>query len=242
MKTVALGAVASAAMALSGCGYAHGQDGGGPRVERSYQVGPFRQIETAGSYDVEVSTGGAPGVTASGPKNAIDRLVVEVSGDKLLIHPQNHGFFTIGGWNGPMVVHVTAPTPVSAASTAGSGDLHIDRVDGGSFVGSVGGSGDLTIDQASTQNLKLTLAGSGDIRARSGQSGNVEYSTAGSGGIDARGVRAQSATVNAIGSGDIAGQVSGTANVSMTGSGDVTLTGGAKCTVSKAGSGDVNCS
>lgn len=242
MKAMGFGVIASAALTLSGCGYAHGQDGGGPTVQRSYQVGPFQQIEAAGSYDVQVTTGGAPAVTASGPRNAIDRLVVEVRNNKLLIHPESHGFFTVGGWNGSTIVHVTAPVPLLAATTAGSGDLHIDKVDGTSFEGNVGGSGDLTLDQASTQKLKLSIAGSGDIRARSGQSGDVEYNTAGSGGIDARGVRAQSGNVSVVGSGDVAGQVSGAAKVSIMGSGDVTLTGGAKCTVSRMGSGSANCS
>lgn len=242
MKAFGIGLVASAALSLSGCGHAHGQDGGGPTVQRSYQVGSFRQIETAGSYDVDVQTGGAPGVTASGPKNAIDRLVVEVKGDTLLIHPQNHGYFSIGGWNGATTVHVTAPAPLTGASSAGSGDLHIDKVDGTTFEGSVGGSGGLTLDQANTQRLKLSVAGSGDIKVRSGQAGDVEYNTAGSGAIDARSVSARTASVNLVGSGDINGQANGAAKVSIMGSGDVTLTGGAKCSVSKVGSGDANCS
>lgn len=241
MRAIGVGLVATAAMALSGCGEARGQDGGGPRVQRNYRVGPFQQIEVAGPYDVDVHTGGAATVSASGPKNAIDRLVVEVRGDKLLIHPENHGFFTPGGWHGSINVHVTTPA-LSAASVAGSGGIRVDRIGGGAFEGNVGGSGDLTLDQVQVQNLKLSIGGSGDIRAGSGQAVSAEYDIAGSGGIDAPGVRAQTAKASIAGSGSINGQATGAAKVDIMGSGDVTLTGGAKCSVSKMGSGDAHCS
>jgi len=241
MRAVGMSAIASAALALSGCGDAHGQADGGPTVQRSYQVGPFEQIEVAGPYDVQASTGSAPSVTATGPKNAIDRLVIEVSGDKLLIRPESHGFFTAGGWNGSVKVHVTVPS-LTAATLAGSGGLQVDKVHGNSFEGNIAGSGDLNLGQVSVQSLKLSIGGSGNILAQSGKVAAAEYDIAGSGGIDARAVTAQNAKVSVAGSGDVNGQASGSANVSIMGSGDVTLTGGAKCTVSRMGSGDARCS
>jgi len=242
MKSISIGLMTSAAaLALSGCGEAHGREDGGPTVQRSYQVGPFQQIEVAGSYDVQVTTGGAPAVTASGPQNAIDRLVVEVRDNKLLIHPASQGFFSVGGWNRRINVHVTAPA-VAAASLAGSGGLQVDKIHGNSFEGNVAGSGDMTIGQVSVQSLKLSIGGSGNILAQSGKVAAVEYDIAGSGGIDARSVGAQNANVSVAGSGNVNGQASGTANVNIMGSGDVTLTGGAKCTVSRMGSGEANCS
>jgi hypothetical protein len=236
-------AITAAAMATSGCGHTHDDGDGGATVQRNYQVGPFQQIEVAGPYDVDVHTGGAPAVSASGPQRLIDRLVVEVSGEKLLIHPkEEHGFFHFG-WNSnrSAAIHVTVPA-LSGATIAGSGGITVDKVGGDSFEGNVTGSGDLTLNQLALQSLKLSIGGSGDVQARSGQAANVEYDIAGSGGIDAAGVRAQSAKATVAGSGDIKGQVTGTANVSIMGSGDVTLTGGAKCTVSKMGSGDAHCS
>lgn len=245
MKALGIGLVVAASVALSGCGDARDHEGGGPTVQRNYQVGPFQQIEVAGPYDVDVTTGGAPAVSASGPEKLIDRLVVEVRGNKLLIHPkEDHGFFHFGGWNMNRggTVHVTSTAALSAATIAGSGDLHLDKVDGNSFEGDVGGSGDLTLDQANAQNLKLSVGGSGDIRAHSGQVAHAEYDITGSGGIDASGVRAQTGKASITGSGSINGQATGTAEVSIVGSGDVTMTGGAKCSVSKTGSGNANCS
>jgi hypothetical protein len=242
MRNGILIGVAAAAVASAGCGKSHAEDGG-PMVQRSYQVGAFERIEVAGPYDVEVRTGSAPSVSASGPEKLLERLIVEVKDGELLIHPQEHrGFFNMGwGSHGTAKVQVTVPM-LRGAGIAGSGGITIDKVQGASFDGSVAGSGDLNVDALQVESLKLSIGGSGDVRARSGQARSADYSIAGSGGIDARGVRAESADISIAGSGSINGQATGTADVSIMGSGDVVLTGGAKCSISKAGSGDVRCS
>ncbi len=235
-------ATAALATAAAGCGQGRAQDGG-PTVQRSYQVGAFERIEVAGPFEVEVRTGGAPSVSASGPEKLMDRLVVEVKGDRLLIHPKrDRGIFNWGsGMRGKATIAVTAPA-LREASIAGSGGISVDKVTGDSFEGSIAGSGDLNLDSLQVQSLKLSIAGSGDVRARAGQARNAEYAIAGSGGIDAAGVSSETADVSIAGSGGVRGQASGTADVSIMGSGDVELTGGAKCNVSKSGSGNVRCS
>lgn len=242
MRMAVLIGLAAAAMAAAACGQNRAEDGG-PTVQRTYQVGAFQRIEVAGPYEVEVRTGGQPGVSASGPEKLIERLVVEVRGDRLLIHPRredNSSWFNWGS-RGTAKVQVTAPA-LRAATIAGSGEMRVDQVKGASFEGSIAGSGDLDVGAIHVETLKLSVAGSGDMRAGSGQSRSAEYSIAGSGDINAGGVRSETATVSIAGSGQINGQATGTADVSIMGSGDVVLTGGAKCTVSKSGSGDVRCS
>jgi hypothetical protein len=242
MRKAMLISIAVAA-AAAGCSQGRAEDGG-PTVQRSYQVGNFQRMEVAGPYDVRVRTGANPGVTASGPEKLLDRLVVEVKGDRLLIHPENErrGFFHWGsGVRGNATLEVTVPA-LREASIAGSGGISVDKVQGNDFEGSIAGSGDLNVDSLNVQSLKLSIAGSGDVRAHSGQAQRADYSIAGSGGIDARAVQAQTADVSIAGSGSVNAQASGTADVSIMGSGDVVLTGGAKCHVSKAGSGDVRCS
>lgn len=234
-------AIAAVAITLAGCGQTRAEDGG-PTVQRNYQVGAFERIEVSGPYEVEVRTGAAPSVSASGPERLIERLVVEVKGDRLLIHPRREKSLW-RGWSshGTARIRVTTQT-LRAAAIAGSGGMKVDQVTGATFEGSVAGSGDLDLASVEVQSLKLSIAGSGDVSARSGQSPNAEYSIAGSGDIDARGVRSDSAAVSIAGSGSINAEATGTADVSIMGSGDVVLTGGAKCSVSKAGSGDVSCS
>jgi len=186
-KTFVL-AIAVAAAALGGCGGAR-SDGGGPRVERSYQVGQFDRIEVAGHYDVDVRTGAAPSVRASGAERDLQRLVVEVRSGKLSIHSRKHDGMSLG-WSGhgPVRVAVTVPN-LKAAQIAGSGELDIDRIAGESFEGVVAGSGSMRLGQLEVGRAKLAIAGAGEIRAQAGRAENAEYAIAGSGDLDVAGGR-----------------------------------------------------
>jgi Putative auto-transporter adhesin, head GIN domain len=238
-KSVA--AVIAASAAVAGC-QVHAQDGG-PTVSRNYQVGNFQQIEVAGPYDVEVRTGGNPGVSAKGSQKLLERTVVEVRGDKLLIHPEQHNGLFHFGWSNHGKAHFTVTVPqLSGATIAGSGDIRVDKVQGQRFEGTVAGSGGIDVAAMDVQALKLSIAGSGGVKAGSGKAQSAEYEIAGSGDVDAGAIAAQQVKVSIAGSGGVKAHASGTADVSIMGSGDVDVSGGAKCSVSKAGSGNVRCS
>jgi hypothetical protein len=236
-----LAAVVAASAALSGC-QVRAQEGGGPTVSRNYQVGNFQQIEVAGPYDVEVRTGANPSVAARGSEKLLERTVVEVKGDKLVIHPENNHSFFHFGWSSHGKANFTVTVPqLSGATIAGSGDVHVDRVQGDHFEGTVAGSGGINVGNMDVQTLKLAIAGSGGVKA-AGKAKNATYDIAGSGGIDGAGIVTEQAKVSIAGSGDVKAHATSTADVSIMGSGDVDVTGGAKCNVSKAGSGSVRCS
>ena len=229
-----------AAFATAGCARGQAEESG-PNTERDYTVGAFDKIDLAGAYEATVKVGSAPSVHASGGANILDKLIVEVKGDTLKIHPEKKRGFHWGGKGSKVQLTITVPSLRSAA-LAGSGGLRIDKVTGDSFEGAVAGSGDLTVDQVQVGSLKLGIAGSGDARAGSGTAKAAEYDIAGSGGIDAKGVVAEDADVSIAGSGGVSVNATRTAKVSIAGSGDVEVTGGAKCTTSKMGSGNVRCS
>ena len=234
-------AAAIAAIASAGCTSARGEDGG-PAVQRNYDIGAFERIEVAGNYEVDVRTGSEPGVRASGPEKSIERMVVEVDGDTLTIHPKKRGGLNIGWSSGePVRLIVTVPR-LTGAEIAGSGAIKVDRVAGDSFEGGVAGSGDLQLGQVEVGQLKMGIAGSGEINAGTGRARSVQYDIAGSGDIDAAGLAAEQAKVSIAGSGNVQANATKTAFVDIAGSGDVRMSGGAQCTVNKAGSGDVHCS
>jgi hypothetical protein len=242
MRKSITAAVIAASAATSACGHARNEDGG-PTVSRNYQVGNFQEIEVAGPYNVQVRTGGNPGVSARGSEKLLERTVVEVKGDKLIIHTERQkGWFHVG-WsvNGKADFIVTVPQ-LRGATIAGSGDIRVDKVRGDRFEGVVAGSGGLGVDALEVRSLKLAIAGSGDAKAGAGKAQVAEYDIAGSGGVDAGAVATQQVKVSIAGSGSVRAHASGAADVSIMGSGDVDVTGGAKCTVSKAGSGNVHCS
>jgi len=240
-KAMAFGLFA-ATVALAACNHANGEDAG-PNVSRNFQVSGFNSVEVAGPYEVQVRTGSGPSVSANGPQKMIDHLVVEVRGDKLMIHPeQQRGMFHFGWhFNGKVHVEVTVPQ-LAGATIAGSGDIQIDRVQGDDFEGVVAGSGGLNVDALEVRQLKLSIAGSGSAKAVNGKAQTAKYDIAGSGDVDARNIQTNDVDVSIAGSGSIRAHASGTAKVSIMGSGDVDVAGGAKCSVSKAGSGDVHCS
>ena len=241
MRKSIAAAVVAASAATSACGHARGEDAG-PAVARNYPVGNFQQIEVSGPYDVTVRTGGQPGVAARGPQNLLEKTVVEIKGDKLLIRPKDrHGFHWSWGSHGHADFTVTVPQ-IRAATVAGSGDIEVDRVHGDRFDGTVAGSGGLDVGNVDVGALKLAIAGSGSAKAGAGKAESASYDIGGSGDIDAGAVQTQQAKVSIAGSGSIKAHSSGTADVSIMGSGDVEISGGAKCSIHKAGSGNVRCS
>lgn len=240
MRKLIAAAVIAASTATSACSHERGEDAG-PVVSRAYQVGGFTELEAAGPFNVTVRTGANPGVQAKGNRNLIDKLVVEVEGDKLKIHTeQKHGWF--GGWHhtrGSADIMVTVPQ-LRAASLAGAGGITIDKVTGDSFEGEIAGSGDLKIASIDVGKLKIAIAGHGSVNG-AGKAQSADYDIAGSGDVNGDGIAVEDLKVGIAGSGNVKAHATRTADVDIMGSGNVNISGGAKCTVSKMGSGNVNC-
>src|SRR5438552_168658 len=194
MRLVLAAALIAASAATSACGQARGENGG-PTVSRNYTVGGFDQIEVAGPYNVEVHTGTNVSASARGPQHVLERMVVEVRGNKLVIHPERQtGWFHTSWSHGKVDVAVTVPQ-LRGAAIAGSGDIHVDQVKGDSFKGEVAGSGGLGVNSIDVGTLKLSIAGSGGTKIGNGRAKSAEYEIAGSGDIDARNVQVQNADV-----------------------------------------------
>ena len=235
-------AAALIAVSTSACSHERNDDPG-PVTSRNFTVGNFTEVEVAGPFDVDVRTGANPNVSARGNQALLNKLEVEVKGDKLVIKTKSeHRWF--GGWHntgGSADLAITVPM-IRAATLAGSGDLAVDKVSGDSFEGQIAGSGNLRLGSVAVQDLKIGIAGAGDAKVGTGQARSAKYEIAGSGGVDAAGIRSEDVKVSIAGSGGVKAVASGSADVDIIGSGDVEVTGGAKCKVKKAGSGNVRCS
>lgn len=236
-------ALLSSVLVLGAChanGHANEGDSG-PAVSRNFPVAAFDRIALSGSPDVIVTVGGAPSVRAEGSAEALDRLEITTEGGQLRIgtRSSNNWSWFSGGRHRGITVHVTVPALVGT-STAGSGDIRIDRVDSPRFAGSISGSGDLEIAALRAPETNFSVTGSGGIRA-AGTSQHANASVTGSGDIDLSGLEATDATLAVVGSGDVSIRATGTAAIQIQGSGDVTVTGPARCTISKAGSGEAHC-
>lgn len=238
---VRFASIAAAALLAGACHFSAGAEDreAGPETSRTYQVGAFEKIAVAGPYEVNVVTGGQPGVSAKGGANLLEETDVVVENGTLKIMPKKHKGLRFNWHNGKAVFTVNAAA-LHGAAIAGSGDVRVDKV-AGDFEGEVAGSGDLKVGAVAGGKVKLSIAGSGGVEA-AGKADSVDLSIAGSGDIRAGALAARTADLSIAGSGNIKAQASATADVSIMGSGDVEVTGGAKCSISKAGSGNVRCS
>jgi hypothetical protein len=206
---------------------------------KDYPVGDFKRIESAGSYDVTVRTGAAPSVRAEGPQKVLDRLVVEVRGDELLIRSKNGSDFHWG--KSPSIkIAVTVPE-LHEATIAGSGTISVDKVKAETFKGTIAGSGDLSIPNIAAKSVAFEIAGSGSA-SLAGQADSADYVIAGSGELSAGGLKTKDVKLTIAGSGSLDANASGTVRGEIVGSGEARVSGGAKCAVEKIGSGDIVCS
>lgn len=244
MRSILMMAPLLMAAACNSAGGQEREEAGDRTVQRrDVQVaGGFDKVALAGSQNVIVKVGGAPSVRVEGEAGLLDRLEIGVRGNGEL----HIGYKKDRDWSWgfsrdrkPVTVFVIVPT-LTAARVAGSGDIQVDRVEGGNFAGAIEGSGDLQIAAMKVGNAAFAIAGSGDIRA-SGTAENVDLSIAGSGDLDMKGLQTRNAKVSVMGSGDVWARASDTADVSVMGSGEVELSGGAKCNIHKMGSGEVRC-
>ncbi|HXH00060.1 MAG TPA: head GIN domain-containing protein [Sphingomicrobium sp.] len=230
------------ALLASACQFGGGDESRepGPAAERRFEVGAFDRISVAGPYEVTVTSGGQPGVTAQGGQAILAETEVVVEGGVLKIRPlKKNGVRWNWGKNGKVRFAVSAAA-LRGAEIAGSGDVAIDRI-AGDFTGKVAGSGDLAIAAVDAGAVGFSIAGSGNVRA-AGRAKRVEVNIAGSGDVDLAELAAETADVSIAGSGNVTARATSTADVSIMGSGDVAISGGAKCSVSKNGSGNVTCS
>lgn len=203
-------------------------------------LAPFTEISTVGPQDVVVLTGDRYSVRSEGSPRALERLEAVVEDGKLVIRPR--GNFR-GGFNWSSVsgatFYVTTPR-LDAVSLAGSGDMRIDRVDGGTFRAAIAGPGELDIDAMDVDTADFSIAGSGSVVA-AGTAQQTRASIMGSGEVEAGELRSQTANVSMAGSGDAELTVEAAARVSIMGSGEVDIAGPAVCTISRMGSGEVRC-
>lgn len=204
--------------------------------ERNFPVSAFDRLDLRGSADVDVRKGAALSVVATGEAEDIDRLDIRVDGGQLVIGTKPGKW----NWSSRKGVRVIVTTPgLAAATLSGSGNVAVDRIDGG-FNGTISGSGNMRLPSVNSPTFGLLISGSGEVSA-AGQCGDGKIHVSGSGNVEAASLRCTTMRVTVSGSGNVDAMATGTADLSISGSGNIKLAGGARCTTRTSGSGTVRC-
>lgn len=207
---------------------------------RAFPVPGFVKLRVEGPYTVRVRTGGRVSVNASGPQNAIDRLVVEPRGTTLVVTSERGSNWNPLRWTGgKVVVDITVPM-LEAVELAGPGDLTIDRIRTTAFSAALSGPGDLTVGRLDTSRLTASLSGPGDLTI-AGRTGRADASLTGPGDIRAAGLAVDLLSANLMGPGTISVGPTRVARANLTGPGDIRIAGKPSCTVRKTGPGSIKC-
>ena len=208
--------------------------------DRVFSVGSYERVRVDGPFRVMIATG-SPKAKASGDRQLLERLVVEVNGGTLTVR------IGTGGWGEtptkrgtePPVVTLTTPRLTALAVTAGA-EVDVARLAGQRVDLSVTGAGAVTVARAEADQLNAALLGTGTITI-AGRTNRARLLTNGLGMIDAAALATKDLIVRQDGAGETRAAASYTAQVTSTGLGRVTVVGNAKCTVKAVAGGPVMC-
>lgn len=200
-------------------------------ADQRVMVTDFDRVQVDGPYQVTLSVGRSSTVTATGSRDGIDRVLIEVQGRTLKIRPNKSAWGGYPGEPAGGALHIVATTQeLRGASVQGGGSLSIDRAKGLRIDLTVSGNGRLGVAAMAADQLVLNLNGSGKIMLGGGTKQFRAY-ISGTGDLDAASFRADNADLVTDTSGAIAFTAVRTAKVRASGTGDVVIAGTAACTV-----------
>lgn len=206
---------------------------------RTFGIENFDKIRVDGPFKVTLTTGVAPFARATGSAAALDKILVEVRGDTLVVHNNVDSWGGYPGADaGPIEVNV-GTHDLSAAWLNGSGVLLINRVKGLSFDLSVQGSGAGEIGNVSIDQLNVSVVGTASARL-AGEAAKMTAVVRGVSSLDAASLATKDATIGAEGSATVDAHVSNSASIDALGPATVRISGGPACTLKVAGSTSVS--
>ncbi|WP_182911887.1 GIN domain-containing protein [Sphingomonas cavernae] len=209
-------------------------------ADRGFTITDFDRIRIDGPYAVQITTGRGTTAKASGAREAIERVSLQVQGRTLTIRPDR----SVWGANGAAA---TSPVTISISTRElrtvmlyGSGSLQIDRASGPRLELIVQGSGRVEVGRVETDRLDLGMTGSGAAKL----AGSVKALNAvvrGSASVDGTALTANDIILNTESASNVTLAAKTSAKVQSTGAGNTSITGKAACTVTATGAGLVQC-
>lgn len=206
--------------------------------KESRNVKDFTRVSFGIAGDLFVEFGQQFSLSLEGDKDDLDRIITEVSGDKLVIRNENH--FTWRYDNSRVTVHITMPE-IKGLGVSGSGKAKIvDPINNADELNfSVSGSGNLYASSVTADNIGCSISGSGNISINEGSADKGDISISGSGNYSGEGFGIDHLAVKVSGSGNCVCKAGDTLDATISGSGNVTYSGDPKIDARVSGSGKV---
>lgn len=176
-------------------------------------------------------------VVLEGNPGDLDKIITEISGDKLIIKQENWRF----RFEEKVYVTITMPE-ITGLSVSGSGNAEIvdDIKDADDLDLSVSGSGKLITAGIIVDEFQCSISGSGDVIVGSGgEADRGEISISGSGGYKGEDFEIDHLAVRVSGSGSCYCKAGDSLQASISGSGNVTYKGDPGIDARVSGSGKV---
>jgi len=207
---------------------------------RRLSVGDFDRVLVEGPYRVHLVIGPASSASATGSREALDRLSVDVQGRMLRIRRNRNGWTGTPGRDSGIVTLELATRALRSARLIGPARLDAEGVRGLNVEFSVEGSGTLHGVRIDADRLALALLGSGRIEI-AGVARNLNGNFQGSGEIEATALNARAATIATTTSGAVTLTVNGPAAITSNGLGNVRVLGRPVCTIAGLATDQVRC-
>jgi len=151
--------------------------GSGDLVSDYREVNSFNKIRSSGSADIYIIVGEKQSIKVTFDDNIIEHIQTEVKGKTLRVYCEESYRS-----RKDCRIDITLPE-LKGITLKGSGDIHIENLEGDFFEYVLKGSGDMYA-QGEIEELELNLYGSGDIDTRELIAQNAEVVIKGSGDID----------------------------------------------------------
>jgi len=212
--------------------------GSGTMIEKTRNVGSFKEVGVSGSFDVFLVKGKEGKIDIKIEDNLLEYLITEVENGKLKIK-----------WKKGVNIRTMKTTVVtvnfneiSSIGLSGSGDVvGKDVIKSNDVRVALAGSGDIDL-KLEAKTVDAAISGSGDIDLR-GTTTSFEAAIAGSGDIEAFDLKSDKAEVRISGSGDVTLSVKNDLKARISGSGDIRYKGNPKYEDTKvSGSGSIRSS
>ncbi len=235
IRITAMLSVASLLFLASCDGFGPGCIRGNNRIASERRtVGSFNEVESNGSFVVEVTIGSSGDLTVEGDENLLSYIETYIQGNRLIIETRNDKCIRS---NEPVKVFVSTPD-ISSLKMSGSGAIYCDHINSQNLFLEVSGSGLIESHAVNLAYMRAKISGSGVIEVW-GKTTDADLTISGSGLIKTLNLQQDNCFANISGSGNIYANVLNNLDVTISGSGSLFYNGDPAITQTISGSGSV---